>query len=164
MRSQICILPLAEAFEPGPCLNGVYLHGHRLFGELLLEQQPAIVARSGLLAFKLNVRMIEQLAAALDLPTATEARPDGVPPFVGLEVLRLEDDSYHDHAILQPLYRKVVQDLRDAAAEHGELLCLMNDLSKSAEDTDESRTLFQEPPKATGGGHGVRPASGGRSA
>lgn len=103
----------------------VRLYGHVRFYELMMELQPQIKNFSGAIGFGVDGRMIEHVAAGLDLDAEPEDASDPTPFLPDLAVLHLAGDAYHDRATLKPLYRQIIKTLREACAKHGKLICLV---------------------------------------
>lgn len=99
------------------------LRNHRDFSDLFFEQDPEPYWPD-YTDFLVEVPMIDVVAARLGIDDARVVRAEAALSEAEFEAVCLADEDDHDPADLLPVYRRLLQRLREAAAGPDPLLCV----------------------------------------
>lgn len=100
-----------------------YLRNHRDFSALFFEQDPEPYWQ-GYTDFVVDARMIDVVAARLEINDERVVRAEAALSDTAFEDICCTNEDDHDPADLLPVYRRLLQRLREAAAGPDTLLCV----------------------------------------
>jgi len=100
-----------------------YLRNHRDFSALFFDQDPEPYW-AGYTDFLVDISMIDVVAARLGIDDARVVRAEAALSEAQFEAFCAAEEDDHDPADFLPVYRRLLQKLREAAAGPEPLLCV----------------------------------------